>query len=70
MVDTSIGGVRLVRELDAPVSSRGKPATIVSDSGTEMSSHAVLEWTNRAMESLLCAAPGRTSRIRSFNSLL
>jgi len=48
VVDTSIGGVRLVRELDALVAARGKPATIVSDNGAEMTSRAVLEWTNRA----------------------
>ena len=48
MVDTSIGGVRLVREFDALVAARGKPATIVSDNGAEMTSRAVLEWTNRA----------------------
>ncbi len=48
VVDTSIGGPRLVRELDVLVASRGKPAMIVSDNGTEMTSRAVLEWTNRA----------------------
>src|SRR3546814_4240821 len=46
-VDTSIGGARVVRELDALFARRGRPATIVSDNGSELTSRAVLEWTNR-----------------------
>ena len=48
VVDTSIGGRRMVRELDALIARRGKPALIVSDNGTEMTSRAMLEWANRA----------------------
>jgi putative transposase len=47
VVDTSIGGKRMARELDTLISRRGKPAMIVSDNGTEMTSRAMLEWTNR-----------------------
>jgi putative transposase len=47
VVDTSIGGRRVVRELDALIAARGRPATIVSDNGTELTSRAVLEWTNK-----------------------
>jgi hypothetical protein len=47
VVDTSIGGQRVVRELDALIARRGRPAMIVSDNGTELTSRAVLEWTNR-----------------------
>ena len=36
VVDTSIGGARLARELDGLIAARGKPAMIVSDNGTEM----------------------------------
>lgn len=43
VVDTSIGGRRLARELDALVARRGKPTGIVSDNGTEMTSRAVLD---------------------------
>lgn len=43
-VDTSIGGVRVVRELDALVRIHGKPHCIVSDNGTELTSRAVLQW--------------------------
>ena len=42
VVDTSIGGKRLARELDAIIARRGKPVTIVSDNGTEMTSRAIL----------------------------
>jgi putative transposase len=42
--DTSIGGDRVVRELEAVVRERGKPSCIVSDNGTELTSRAVLQW--------------------------
>ena len=35
VVDTSISGTRVARELDALMASRGRPTTIVSDNGTE-----------------------------------
>ncbi len=47
VVDTSIGGRRLARELDGLIAQRGKPLTIVSDNGTEMTSRAILDWANR-----------------------
>ena len=47
VVDTSIGGQRMARELDRLIARRGRPAMIVSDNGTEMTSRAILEWTNR-----------------------
>ena len=47
VVDTSIGGRRVVRELDALIARRGRPAMIVSDNGPELASRAVLEWTKR-----------------------
>ncbi len=37
----------MARELDALVAWRGVPATIVSDNGPELTSRAVLAWTNR-----------------------
>jgi putative transposase len=33
--------------LDILITRRGRPHTIVSDKGTEMTSRAMLEWTNR-----------------------
>jgi putative transposase len=59
VVDTSIGGRRLARELDLLVVRRGKPAVIVSDNGTEMTSRAILEWTNRTGLAWHYIAPGK-----------
>lgn len=42
--DTSIGGVRVARELDAMIRVYGKPQAIVSDNGTEFTSRAILAW--------------------------
>ncbi len=42
--DTSMPGLRVVRELDALIHRRGKPKVIVSDNGTELTSRAVLTW--------------------------
>ncbi len=45
--DTSIGGVRVARELDILVDRYGKPHCIVSDNGTELTSRAVLMWAQQ-----------------------
>jgi len=42
--DTLISGCRLVRDLADLIAERGKPAMIVSDNGTELTSTAVLAW--------------------------
>jgi transposase InsO family protein len=54
VVDTSLGGMCVVRELELVVSQRGWPHTIVSDNGTELTSNAVLRW-------LPSGCPGTTS---------
>jgi putative transposase len=41
VADTSLSVLRLARELDTIIARRGKPRTIVSDNGTEMTSMAV-----------------------------
>jgi putative transposase len=38
----SISGIRVARELDRLLVERGKPRTIVSDNGTELTSNAIL----------------------------
>ena len=48
VADTSISGTRVARELDRLVARHGTPATIVSDNGPELTSRAILAWTNRA----------------------
>jgi putative transposase len=40
--DTSISGTRIARELDRLLVAHGKPKTIVSDNGTELTSNAIL----------------------------
>ena len=46
VADTSISGIRVARELDRLLVERGKPKTIVSDNGTELTSNAILRWTD------------------------
>jgi putative transposase len=70
VVDTSIGGHRVVRELDTLTARRGRPAMIVSDNGTELTSRAVLEWTNRTGVEWHYIAPGKPVQnafVESFN---
>jgi putative transposase len=62
IVDSSIGGRRVVRELDALIARRGRPAMIVSDNGTELTSRAVLEWTNRTGTLWHYIAPGKPTQ--------
>jgi putative transposase len=73
VIDTSIGGHRLVRELDVLIDQRGRPATIVSDNGTEMTSRAILEWTNRTGVDWHYIAPGKPQQngfVESFDGRL
>ncbi len=44
VVDTSLSGTRVTRELDSLVGARGRPLMIVSDNGTELTSRAILQW--------------------------
>ena len=59
VVDTSISGRRVTRELDAIVAVRSKPLTIVSDSGTELTSHAILRWQEERGVGWHYIAPGK-----------
>jgi putative transposase len=45
VADTSLSGLRVASELDAIVSVRGLPLTVVSDNGTELTSTAILRWS-------------------------
>jgi transposase InsO family protein len=64
VVDISIGGRRMARELDALIARRGKPTTIVSDNGTEMTSHAVLGPTAPGRLALHRARQAAATRLR------
>ena len=73
MSDTSISGVRVARELDALVRVYGKPASIVSDNGTEFTSRAVLKWANENDVDWHYIDPGKPQQnafIESFNGSL
>lgn len=41
VVDTSLSGRRVTRELDAIIAQRGRPDMIISDNGTELTSNAI-----------------------------
>src|SRR5262252_4690501 len=47
VADTSLSGLRVARELDLIIEGRGKPKMIVSDNGSEFTSNAILQWTDR-----------------------
>ncbi len=48
VADTSLPGLRVVRELEAVIDRRGRPATCVSDNGTELTGMAILRWSQEA----------------------
>lgn len=73
MPEFSISGVRMVRELDRIVALRGRPRTIVSDNGTEMTSHAVFRWAQDSHIEWHYIAPGKPTQnafVESFNGRL
>jgi putative transposase len=57
--DTSISGIRVTRELDRLLVAYGKPKTIVSDNGTELTSNAILRWTDDHKVEWHYIAPGK-----------
>ena len=73
VADTSLSGVRVARELDAIVGRRGKPLTVVSDNGTELTSMAILKWSQDRRIGWHYIAPGKPTRnafVESFNGRL
>ena len=68
--DTSISRRRVVRELAALITERGKPGMIVSDNGTELTSNAVLAWCGEAQVKWHYTTPGKPTGnafVESFN---
>jgi putative transposase len=47
VADVSLSGRRVARELDLLIATRGRPRTIVSDNGTELTSNAILCWVDQ-----------------------
>ena len=72
-VDTSLGGGRVTRVLDAIAAVRGYPRTIVMDNGPELTSLAMLRWSVDRGVRLHHIAPGKPTQnayIESFNGKL
>ncbi|WP_420822875.1 IS3 family transposase [Sphingomonas solaris] len=70
VLDTSISGKRVVRELAELIAKRGAPKMIVSDNGTELTSNAVLAWSGDAGVEWHYIAPGNPTQngfVESFN---
>lgn len=57
--DTSISGARVARELDAVIALRGRPRFVVSDNGTELTSMAILRWSEDRRVDWHYIAPGK-----------
>ena len=73
VADTSISGRRVARELDAIIAWRGRPAGVVSDNGTELTSNAILEWADQRGVGWHYIAPGKPQQngfSESFNGRL
>ena len=73
VADTSLSGVRVARELDRLIALRGKPKTVVSDNGTELTSNAILKWSDESNVAWHYIAPGKPTQnafIESFNGRL
>lgn len=73
VADTSLSGHRLARELDMLIAARGKPHTIVSDNGTEMTSNAILRWQEDTGINWHYIAPGKPMQngfVEGFNGKL
>ena len=73
VADTSLSGQRVARELDAVIARRGRPAGIVSDNGTELTSMAILRWSEERQVGWHYIAPGKPQQnafVESFNGRL
>ena len=73
VADTSLSGARVARELDAAITLRGRPGSIVSDNGTELTSMAILRWSQERCVPWHYIAPGKPQQngfSESFNGRL
>ena len=70
VADISLSGLRVIRELTELIRRRGKPNTVVSDNGTELTSMAVLKWcqeTNIEWHYIQPGKPMQNGFVESFN---
>jgi putative transposase len=73
IADTSLPGLRVVRELEILIAQRGRPAMCISDNGTELTSMTVLRWSHQIQIEWHYIAPGKPTQnafIESFNARL
>ena len=73
VADTSLSGRRLARELGGLIVRRGRPLTIVSDDGMEMTSRGVLGWAQDCQVDWHYIAPGKPKQnafVECFNGRL
>ena len=73
VVDVTLSGLRVARELTKLIMRRGKPKMIVSDNGTELTSHAILKWSQDTGIEWHYIAPGKPTQnafVESFNGRL
>ena len=73
VADTSLSGIRVARELTTLIGLRGKPHMVVSDNGTELTSSAILRWSQERQVEWHYIAPGKPMQngfVESFNGRL
>ena len=73
VADTSLSGARVARELTTLLGRRGKPLMVVSDNGTELTSSAILRWSQEQKVGWHYIAPGKPTQnafVESFNGRL
>jgi putative transposase len=70
VVDSSLSGRRVARELDRIAELRGRPLQIVSDNGTELTSHAILAWQQAQGVDWHYIAPGKPMQNGFVESLI
>jgi putative transposase len=71
--DTSLPGLRVVRELNTLIAVRSRPAMCLSDNGTELTGTAILRWSQETRIAWHYIAPGKPQQnafIESFNARL
>ena len=73
VVDNSLSGIRVGRELDRISAMRGYPCMVVSDNGTELTSNAILKWQQDRQVEWHYIQPGKPMQngfVESFNGRL
>ena len=73
VVDVSLSGERVARELDRIAETRGYPSMVVSDNGTGLTSDAILRWQEERKVEWHYIAPGKPMQngfVESFNGRL